>query len=172
MTEQFNLSDFDQIFEIMEKSFPLTEYRTYDEQKALWNNNFYKVIGVRKDSKIIAFLAMWDFDNVLFLEHLATTPECRNLGIGASIIHEVLGSTDKLVCLEVEHPDDELTERRVGFYKRNGMFLNEYDYIQPPISKGREAVPLYIMTSGSPIDEEKYKEIKSTIYKNVYGIED
>lgn len=172
MTEQFNLSDFDQIFEIMEKSFPLTEYRTYDEQKALWKNDAYRVIGARQNGKIVAFLALWDFDNVLFLEHLATTPECRNLGIGASIIREVLESTDKLVCLEVEHPEDELTERRVGFYKRNGMFLNEYDYIQPPISKGREAVPLYIMTSGSPIDELKYREIKSTIYKNVYKVED
>lgn len=172
MIEHFNLSDFDQIFEIMENSFPLTEYRTYDEQKALWSNPYYKVVGVRKDGKIIAFLAMWDLENVLFLEHLATTPECRNGGIGRHIIREVLDSTDKLVCLEVEHPDDDLTKRRVEFYKRNGMFLNEYDYIQPAISHGREPIPLYIMTSRAPINESTYNEIKSTIYKTVYGIED
>lgn len=170
MIEQFNLSDFDQIFQIMKDSFPLTEYRTYDEQKALFENKYYKVVGVKRDGRVIAFLALWGFDEFTFLEHLATTPECRNAGIGKQIICDVLASAEKLVCLEVEHPDDELTSRRVAFYERNGMFLNRYDYTQPPISEGRDPIPLFIMTSRSPISEERYIEIRDTLYDRVYGI--
>lgn len=172
MTELLNISDFDRIYEIMEESFPDSEFRPYSEQKALWKNESYKVIGVREEGKIIAILALWSFDGFIYFEHLATTPACRNRGIGAQIIKEVRESTSKPLCLEAERPEDEITRRRIAFYERNGMVLNKYDYIQPSISAGRPEVPLYIMTSPSPIDREKYNEIRDTLYEKVYGIKE
>ncbi|MBO7288483.1 MAG: hypothetical protein J6V03_00640, partial [Clostridia bacterium] len=78
--------------------------------------------------------------------------------------------TNKLICLEVEPPQSEITKRRVGFYKRNGFYLNEYPYIQPPISNGKNPVPLMIMTSGHKVNRKEFNLIKEYIYRNVYNV--
>lgn len=50
---------FDDVFSIMEKSFPVDEMRPYCEQKALLSNERYKVFAAFNDGKIIAFAATW-----------------------------------------------------------------------------------------------------------------
>ncbi|MCI8448180.1 MAG: hypothetical protein HFH30_07230, partial [Eubacterium sp.] len=74
------------------------------------------------------------------------------------------------ICLEVELPENDLAKRRIRFYERNGFFLNQYPYVQPSISKGRSPIPLLIMTSGQPVSEKIFQEIKSTLYEYVYGV--
>jgi hypothetical protein len=49
MIEQIYFNDFEKIYEIMEKSFPLTEFRTKDEQSALFKNKYYKIIGIKEN---------------------------------------------------------------------------------------------------------------------------
>ena len=169
MIENLSIKDFDKIYEIMEKSFPLTEFRPKDEQAALFNNKYYRVIGTKENGTPIAIAAIWCFDDFIFIEHLATLPENRNHGLGAQLLNEIINSTSKIVCLEVEPPVDAITRRRVAFYERNGMFFNEYPYIQPSISMGREPIPLFIMTSKSKIDRGEFLKIKNTLYKHVYN---
>ncbi len=170
MIEQLHFFDFEKIYEIMEKSFPLTEFRPKKEQEKLFENKYYSVLGIKENNVPIAIAAIWSFENFTFIEHLATLPEYRNKGLGAQILREIISGTLNTVCLEVEPPVDELTRRRVGFYERNGMFFNSYPYIQPSISKGREPIPLFIMTSKGEIDEQKFIEIKNTLYKEVYKV--
>ena len=170
MIQQLNFSDFDTIYGRMEKSFPLTEFRPKSEQAALFENKYYKIIGIKENDLPIAIAAIWCFDDFIFIEHLATTPERRGNGLGAQILREIISGTLNAVCLEVEPPENELTRRRIAFYKRNGMFFNSYPYIQPSISKGREPIPLFIMTSKGEIDEQKFIEIKNTLYKEVYKV--
>ncbi len=168
MIQQLNFNDFDKIYEIMEKSFPLTEFRPKDEQAQLFKNKYYKVLGIKENGVLISIAAVWCFDDFIFIEHLASLPEYRNKGLGSLILREIIASTNKTVCLEVEPPEDELTRRRIAFYERNGMFFNSYPYIQPSISSGRAPISLYIMTSKSQIDEKTYENIKSVLYKQVY----
>lgn len=170
MIEQIYFNDFEKIYEIMEKSFPLTEFRTKDEQSALFKNKYYKIIGIKENGIPISFAALWCFEDFTFIEHLATTPKCRNKGLGATILQEITSNEDKIVCLEVEPPVCNLTRRRVAFYERNGMFFNSYPYIQPSISAGREAIPLFLMTSHTTIDKENFIAIKNKLYKEVYKV--
>ena len=170
MIEQIFIDDFKQIFKIMEKSFPLTEYRTKEEQKSLFQNEYYRILGIKEDGMLLAFAAIWCFDEFTFIEHLATLPQHRNNGLGSRILREIFESNTHPICLEVEPPVDDLTQRRIAFYERNGMFFNSYPYIQPSISKGREPIPLFIMTSNGTIDEETFNKIKNTLYKEVYKI--
>ena len=170
MIEQLKYSDFDTIYKIMEKSFPLTEFRPQKEQEKLFENKYYSVLGIKENNVPIAIAAIWSFENFTFIEHLATLPEYRNKGLGTQMLHEIISKADKTVCLEVEPPIDELTHRRVRFYERNRLFFNSYPYIQPSISKGREPIPLFIMTSKGEIDEQKFIEIKNTLYKEVYKV--
>ena len=169
MIEQIFINDFEQIFEIMEKSFPLTEFRTKSEQKSLFENKFYKVLGIKENNCLVALAAIWCFDEFTFIEHLATLPEYRNCGLGAKLLCGIIESDSKQVCLEVEPPEDALTRRRIGFYERNGMHFNAYPYIQPSISAGREPIPLFIMTSSRTIDENTFQKMKNTLYKEVYN---
>ena len=170
MIEQIYFNDFDKIYEIMEKSFPLTEFRPKNEQAKLFENKYYKIIGIKEDGIPISFAALWCFKDFTFIEHLATIPESRNEGLGKKILQEIVSNENNIVCLEVEPPIDELTHRRIAFYERNGLFFNSYPYIQPSISKGRDPIPLFIMTSNNTISHLEFEKIKNTLYKEVYKV--
>lgn len=172
MIQQLNEDDFDNIYSLMQKSFPPDEYRTYKEQRELLDDPQY-CIYVLEDSgtdKIKAFIAVWTFEDFAFIEHLAVNPLYRNGGIGAAMLQEVVDALACQVCLEVELPETEIAKRRIGFYERNGFVLNHYPYIQPPISKGRNPIPLFLMTSERGVEEERFEMIKSVLYKQVYGL--
>lgn len=193
MMEKLRKKDFDKVYDLMEKSFPIDEYRPYSEQKALLDDPAYTVYVLYDEScdgaceescgeschksydelydklqDIKAFIAVWEFDDFAFVEHFAVHPDLRNCGIGAHVLNELAVKLGKMVCLEVEPPETEMAARRIGFYERNGFFLNEYQYMQPPISKGRKAIPLLIMTSGGKADREIFEHIKDTLYSRVY----
>jgi hypothetical protein len=40
--------------------------------------------------------------------------------------------------------------------------------MQPSISKGKNAISLFIMTSGEPVSEEKFESFKRVLYAEVY----
>ena len=54
-----NLDRFDEVYGIMEKSFPPDEMRPYSEQRELLQNEKYKVFAATDDAsdKITAFVA-------------------------------------------------------------------------------------------------------------------
>lgn len=171
MLTKLNPEDFDIIYQLMEASFPTNEYRTYAEERALLWNPLYSIYVIRpNDGEIKAFSAVWDLGDFAFVEHLAVNPQDRNSGLGAKMLAMLSIELSKPMCLEVELPDTELAARRIAFYERNGFHLNLYDYIQPSISVGREAIPLLIMTSGGPIDVDRFEAIRERLYRIVYTV--
>lgn len=166
MIEKLDPKEFDRVFSIMEQSFPLEEYRPYLGQKALLDDSAYTIFVAKEEDRILGLAAVWQLENWLFLEHLAVDPQYRNQGIGAKLLQYV---SDDRCCLEVEPPVTELSHRRIGFYERNGFFFNPYPYEQPSLAPGRSPVPLYIMTSGSPVTPEEFGEIRELLYNRVYG---
>ena len=156
-------SDFSEIYRIMQASFSDDEYRPYDEQLALFEEPEYRIYYMPA-----GFLAVWEFESFIYIEHFAVDPALRNSGTGSAMLQELVKQYQKPICLEVELPEDELTRRRIGFYERNGFVFNEYPYIQPPISKGKSPVPLRIMTYGSAITQDTFEEMKRMLYQRVY----
>ena len=147
----------------MQASFSDDEYRPYDEQLALFEEPEYRIYYMPA-----GFLAVWEFESFIYIEHFAVDPALRNSGTGSAMLQELVKQYQKPICLEVELPEDELTRRRIGFYERNGFVFNEYPYIQPPISKGKSPVPLRIMTYGSAITQDTFEEMKRVLYQRVY----
>ena len=161
-----SVDEFDAVYDIMENSFPDDEYRSYCGQKMLFSKPEYDIYVVDgDDSTLRAFVSVWDFDNFAYIEHLAVNPACRNAGIGASILAAVKEKAGKRICLEVELPENDIARRRIGFYTRNGFSLNEYHYIQPPMSAGKNPVPLLIMTTDGAVDEKEFEYIKDKLYQ-------
>ena len=182
MLQRMVISQFPEIYRIMEASFPDDEYRPYEEQLALFEEPeygiYYMPIGLESlesqvpDSalkdKPAGFLAIWEFAEFIFIEHFAVNPFYRNQGLGSLILHEILNLLQCQICLEVELPKTDFAKRRIGFYERNGFFINHYPYAQPPYTREKQPVPLLMMTSGNCVSKDRFDSIKETIFKEVY----
>ena len=170
MITLMQLCDFDKMYQIMSQSFPSDEFRPYDEQKALFNNSLYSVYTLIDGNEMKAFIAVWNFDSFLYVEHFAVNPMHRNGGLGSQILSGIKSVFQKNICLEVEPPENEVSCRRIEFYKRNGFYLNDYPYIQPAISKGKNPVPLMLMTTECGLSDKELDNIKYELYKRVYKV--
>lgn len=167
---EMNAEDFTEVYRIMEASFPEDERRPEGEQRALLSEERYRIYIEKNENtdKICAFIATWEFDDFIFVEHFAVDETERNSGKGTAILKKLTTSTEKQICLEVELPVEIAAKRRIAFYERNGFYLNDYPYVQPPISKGKQTVPLRIMTSRGPVSKVRFDYLKRTLYEKVY----
>lgn len=172
MLEMMKKDEFDQVFSLMERSFPTDEYRSYKEQKALLERPEYRIYVLHgiKHTDIRAFLAIWNLSDFTFLEHFASAPEVRGQGLGSAALREAGRLFSGQICLEVELPETEIAKRRIAFYERNGFYLNDNLYFQPPISKGKQKIPLMIMTSAGRVGKERFAEIRDRLFREVYQI--
>lgn len=161
-------SEFDHIYSLLKTSFPIDEYRPYQSQKELLNDPRYTVFVV---DDLTALITVWQFESFSFIEHFAVAPECRNQGLGAGILHELISMQSRPVCLEAELPETDLAKRRLGFYQRRGFHVNNYHYIQPAYSVGQNPVPLLILTTGAPITMNQFESIRDILYREVYKTE-
>ncbi|MGE4214386.1 MAG: GNAT family N-acetyltransferase [Anaerotignaceae bacterium] len=161
-----DVSDFDTIFEIMDKAFPNTEMRTYEGQKKVFEKPEYSVL---MNEEKTAFIALWDFHEAVYIEHFAVKDSTRGNGTGEKMIREFLHTVKGKVFLEVEPPEGEIARRRIGFYERIGFVLNPYYYLQPPYRLDEEATQLRIMTYGKGIDKKQFNEYKNLLYSRVYN---
>ncbi len=168
MITKLNPDHFDQVFKMMEESFPIDEYRPYEEQKKILNNPLYCMYTLQEAEQIQAFIALWVFEDFAYIEHFAVDAQFRGGGTGSRFLQDVVKLAGKPVYLEVEPPETDMAKRRITFYQRNGFCLNLYPYMMPSYGKGRKAVPLLIMSSGGPISQETFEHLKETLYTLVY----
>ncbi|MBR5314736.1 MAG: GNAT family N-acetyltransferase [Clostridia bacterium] len=164
---RLNKNDFDELFSLMTRSFPSAEYRKKEKQYALLDDSNYEVV-VYKDEEIIkAFIAAWNLGSFVFAEHLAVLPEVRNGGIGSNFLKEYLSKLSLPLVLEVENIEDEISKRRINFYKRIGFELSDICYNQPNFDNTDVIIPLRIMY----YDKNKKLDlstVESTIFQKIY----
>lgn len=162
---------FEQMYRIMEESFPLIEYRTYEGQQALLANGNYRLLTKENElGEVIAFLAGWEFDEFCFVEHIAVKPSIRGGGLGKQLMLDFIEQMNKPVVLEVEPPEEEMSQRRIGFYERLGFHLNSYPYVQPPLRAGQPDFPLMVMSYPNLLTKEQFQSCRDTLYAEVYQI--
>ena len=161
--------DFDEVYRLMEVSFPAAERRTREGQQALLEEADYRLWGERDSHGLLAFAAVWELSPMTFVEHLAVDPVRRGGGTGSRML-TALAAQYGALCLEVELPRTEMAARRVEFYRRNGFQLYAYPYEQPPLSVGGNPVPLQIMTRGYPLDAASFAALREQLYTRVYQV--
>lgn len=166
------LEQFERVYEIMSASFPVTEYRTKSGQEKLLDRSEYRLLTERdEEERIIAFLAVWEFPALRFIEHLAVDPSVRGGGVGNKLVRKCLEEQPvKPTILEVELPEDELSARRISFYERLGFRLNEYSYVQPPLREGGDPLPLKIMSYPQLLTEQEFLACRAILYSEVYRV--
>lgn len=154
---------------LMISSFPEDEYRDLNDLKEYTDSLpcFYNNIIFDSETPI-GLITYWQFDSFYYAEHLAIDPSLRNGGYGRKLL-ELLKSELKLpIVLEVELPEEEMAQRRINFYKREGFALWEKTYFQPPYKDIYKPLPMYLMVSGSLDAEKDFDRIKENIYEKVY----
>lgn len=151
-------------------SFPADERRDLPDQRDnIDNNPDFTLLLAEDDGKPIGFFTLWNFGDFCYCEHFAIDSVSRNKGYGSKTLRLILNNLRNPLVLEVELPDNDLSRRRIDFYRRNGFtLLDKYHYVQPPYRIGGTQLPLHLMIynpQGSTVDISK---ITATIHNKVY----
>ncbi|NDV82240.1 GNAT family N-acetyltransferase [Bacteroides sp. 51] len=77
--------------------------------------------GIYEDDELAGFFIYWDLEDSYYIHFIAVFPEMRNHKIGQKVLDWVSENLHHPVFLESEIPYNEITARRLNFYKRNGF---------------------------------------------------
>jgi len=160
----------EKLIPLYKTAFPLEERRDIDKLKRMIPEKtemFFNAIEC--DGKLAGLFIYWDLKDFYYMEHLAIFESMRNLKIGQQVLDYVARNLCGLRLLEVEPATDEITTRRVNYYKRNGYEILDTTFIQPSYREDKEAGSLWIMgNKGSERLQEFTERIKQAIYRDHY----
>jgi ribosomal protein S18 acetylase RimI-like enzyme len=156
---------------LLTESFPQNEYRDlsdfrqYTDSNALFHNNL-----IFEKDKRLGFITYWDFPRFAYIEHFAIDKQIQGKGYGAFSLYLLKKVITKPLVLEVELPINNLAVRRIKFYKRQGFKLWNNYYEQPPYRPTDNPYPMLLMVYGDLQSTTDFQEVRSTIYREVYGV--
>lgn len=151
-------------------SFPIDERRDLpDQRRNIDSNNDFTLLLAEDNGTPVGFFAIWDFGSFSYGEHFATDPDFRNKGYGGEILRLILDRLQHPLILEVELPDNDLSRRRIDFYRRNGFkLLDDHPYIQPPYRNGGASLQMHLMVYNPQKTNLDLNKITATLHTKVY----
>lgn len=143
-----HLSEVEYIIELYQHSFPEIERRSIDKMlHILENEDNFNIFLLTKDDNYVGFITYWEFDDFVYVEHFAIDTATRGNGYGSETLKNFVTLTHKPIILEVEEPEDEMSVKRISFYKKCGFdYWQDVEYLQPPYQEGFPHLPLKLMT--------------------------
>jgi ribosomal protein S18 acetylase RimI-like enzyme len=156
---------------LLTTAFPKEERRELSLQREYTDHNkhFHNNI-LLADNEPIGFISYWDFDEFLYVEHFAIDETKRSGGYGQQVLSALKEMIQRPIVLEVELPENEISQRRISFYQRQGFRLWENEYQQPPYREGDSYLPMLLMVQGELNSKTAFDQVKETLYKKVYGV--
>ncbi len=163
---------YNQVENLFLSAFPEDERRDTPQQRENVDHSpIFHCITAEDEGDFVGFITYWDFDTFVYIEHFATSPAKRNNGYGSKIMNAIQESVSKPIILEVELTEDDLSQRRIGFYQRQGFTLwSEHPYIQPPYRQGGNPLPMLLMATEGLIADKDFPSIVNTIHHHVYNV--
>ncbi len=153
-------------------AFPAKERREFDDLKNLLAEDICSFFQVLTQSGSLAgFCILWEFPGFIFIEHFAIEPDLRGLGIGEKSLAEIRTRFARTVILETELPTDDLSQRRIRFYERNGFHKLSRTYYQPSYGGNKPEIELKLMGTNADIPADELDLIIQSIRKKVYSVE-
>ncbi len=155
--------------ELYLNSFPPEERRTLEGLEKQLLESGCSVYTVWISHMPAGLCVLWDFEEFLFVEHLAVQPHLRGQKIGEKIMNHITAKADKPVFLEIEPPMDELSIRRMNFYLRLEFQLLDVNYIQPSYTGSGPGYPMKLLAN-KPVAGAQLRSFISMIYQRVYKV--
>jgi len=167
---QLDEKDFEKIYQLMERSFPIEEVRSRENARAQLRDPNYRILVSKNEAdEILGFIAEWNLGATIFLEHFAVDSSLRSGGIGSGMMSAYLSEASKPVMIEVEDEKNEINQRRIGFYQRLGYQLSEYGYHQPMMrGDGSKKIALRIMSFPQPLTKEAFENFRHQVFSQIY----
>lgn len=155
---------------LYQNSFPIFEQRTDEHQlKAFSFQNYHLDVYV-EEKTFIGFIAYWEFDEYLYIEHFAIAPELRGKGYGGTVLNLLKASMEKPLLLEIDPVTDAVSANRLHFYEQNGFYSNPYEHIHPPYRDNYQGHSLVILTTKGQITRETYERFAIDLRDIVMGL--
>lgn len=164
-----DVSQYAFLEELLTTAFPPDEYRELHKQREYTDQieNFHCNM-IFDDQTPVGFITYWDFGRFYYFEHFAINPALRNGGYGKKVLNYLCETLQHPIVLEVEMPIEEIAQRRIGFYQRQGFTLWDREYQQPPYKAGDDFLPMHLMAYGNLQCEKDFDEVRERIYREVY----
>ena len=151
------------------RAFPPDERRDSYELDKMLNNDSFSFLMISHYDKPAGLIAFWLIEDYAFIEHLVVTEQFRNRKIGETAVHLLNEALQLPLLLETEHPTEEISKSRLGFYERQGFMIVDADYIQPAYHPEKKPVEMLLL-SNQTIEKEKLIALVKSIHKLVYGV--
>lgn len=170
--ELLKLEEFDQFYQILSNNFPTKEIKEYNYMKDTFHAGLYQVLTLKDNDQIVGIMSFYQHDDFRFIDYFAIDGSLKGKGMGSKMLQYFINLDDKMVILEVEHPEDEQSKRRIAFYQRNGLYLNDqFEYFVPPVRNLKHRLYFHLMSSKRKINNIEFEKYYPQILKMVYGIE-
>lgn len=162
--------DLQLLLSLYREAFPEEERRSEEQLLRLVDEKEEMVFNaVETEGGLAGLFVYWEFGDFYYLEHLAVYPELRNRKIGQQLLEYVRKCFKKSCVLEVEPPCNEMAERRIAYYRRNGFEVVEKGYEQPSYDGIKRGIPLWIMSNCRDIALTKaINTIREEVYRKNY----
>lgn len=170
--ELLKLEEFDRFYQILSNNFPTKEIKEYNYMKDTFHAGLYQVLTLKDNDQIVGIMSFYQHDDFRFIDYFAIDGSLKGKGMGCKMLQYFINLDDKMVILEVEHPEDEQSKRRIAFYQRNGLYLNnQFEYFVPPVRNLKHRLYFHLMSSKRKINNIEFEKYYPQILKMVYGIE-
>lgn len=160
---------YDEFYAIYSVSFPPHEQRDRKQQEYAFSFDNYYLDCLIEENRFLAFIAYWEFEEYIYIEHLAVNPDYRNEHIGSRALQEMIDNKQKKILLEIDPFTTDIARKRYHFYQRLGFVINSYDHRHPPYHKKFPAHELILLSSGQTIDEKSYHTFRKDLSEIVMG---
>ena len=162
----------DELISLYLDTFPANQrHNRADFETLLGAKEQFYCCAVLMNNSLTGFINYWDFDQFVYLEHLAIEPPLRGHKLGEKLVMLLREQANKPIVLEAEYPEEsEISARRIGFYRRLGFEVLPVEYMQPPYRKGEAAIPLVVLSDDVEYATSNFEMIRNRIYREVYCV--
>lgn len=155
------------IFAAYESTFPIDERRDETQFLALLENPDSFIFAVKNETNQVGYVILWKLQDCFYLEHFEVFEEFRNLKLGSQILAELKEKFGNIVLESEPSHLDEMADRRINFYLRNGFSIISEDYIQPSYGLGKNSINLFVLSN---FEVFNVFYIEQELHSKVYGV--
>lgn len=155
---------FERYMRIYSKSFPIYEQRDRMQHEIAFNSRYYKLLCSIENDEIVSFVSFWDFEEFVYIEHLAVNDIYRGKGFGSQMLTQFEKLTQKTIILEIDPITDDLSRNRLTFYQKLGFKLCLVKHTHPPYKKSYEPHELLVLNTGdNALSLEQYNAFNNAL---------
>lgn len=160
---------YSSFLELYSISFPIFEQRLASQQEYAFSQDQYHLLCYTEQEHFIGFISYWEFEQYIYIEHLAICDDRRGKGYGGRLLNEFVEQQSKIVLLEIDPVVDELSKKRLRFYTHHGFYTNEYVHDHPAYRLNYPAHRLVVLSHGRRLSPKEYTtfayELQSVVMK-------